>query len=27
VHVNGPWCITFEWDGEDAVRVALEEYH
>jgi proteic killer suppression protein len=24
VHVNGPWCVTFEWDGEDAVRVDLE---
>ena len=27
VHVNGPWCITFEWEGEDAVRVNLEQYH
>ena len=27
VHVNGPWCITFEWEGEDAVRVDLEQYH
>jgi toxin HigB-1 len=27
VHVNGPWCITFEWSGEDAVRVNLEQYH
>ena len=27
VHVNGPWCITFEWDAEDAVRVDLEQYH
>lgn len=27
VHVNGPWCIIFEWDGEDAVRVDLEQYH
>lgn len=27
VHVNGPYCITFEWDGEDAVRVNLENYH
>ncbi len=27
VHVNGPWCLTFEWDGEDAVRVDLEQYH
>ena len=27
VHVNGPWCLTFAWDGEDAVRVDLEQYH
>lgn len=27
VHVNGPWCLTFEWDGDDAVRVDLEQYH
>ena len=27
VHVNGNWCITFEWDGEDAVRIDLEDYH
>lgn len=27
LHVNGPWCITFEFDGEDAVRVDLEQYH
>lgn len=27
VHVNGPWCITFEWEGEDAVRVELEQQH
>lgn len=27
VHVNGPWCITFAFDGEDAVRVDLEQYH
>ncbi|MBV9249535.1 MAG: type II toxin-antitoxin system RelE/ParE family toxin [Acetobacteraceae bacterium] len=27
IHINGPWCITFEWDGEDAVRVDLEQYH
>lgn len=26
-HVNGPWCITFEWDETDAVRVDLEQYH
>lgn len=27
VHVNGPWCITFEFDGQDAVRVDFEQYH
>jgi len=27
VHVNGPWCITFEFDGKDAARVDLEQYH
>ncbi len=27
VHVNGPWCITFEFESEDAVRVDFEQYH
>jgi toxin HigB-1 len=27
VHVNGPWCITFEFEKEDAVRVDFEQYH
>ena len=27
VHVNGPWCITFEFNGGDALRVDLEQYH
>lgn len=27
VHVNGPWCITFEYEGKDAHRVDLEQYH
>lgn len=27
VHVNGPYCITFELDGADAVRVDFESYH
>jgi proteic killer suppression protein len=27
IAVNGPWRITFEWDGEEAVRVDLEQYH
>jgi toxin HigB-1 len=27
VHVNGPWCITFEFLDGDAWRVDLEQYH
>ena len=27
VHVNGPRCITFEWQGENAVKADLENYH
>jgi len=27
LHVNGPWCITFEWAEGDAYRVDLEQYH
>jgi proteic killer suppression protein len=27
VHVNGPCCITFEFDSGDAVRVDFEQYH
>lgn len=27
VHVNGPWCITFEFSDEEVRRVDLEQYH
>ena len=27
IHINGPWCITFEWLEENACRVNLENYH
>ena len=27
VQVNGPWCITFEFDAGDALRVDFEQYH
>jgi proteic killer suppression protein len=27
LHVNGPWCITFEWDEGHAVQVDLVQYH
>jgi len=27
VHVNGPWCITFEFADGDAADVNYEQYH
>jgi proteic killer suppression protein len=27
LHVNGPWCITFEWRDAEAWQVDLEQYH
>ena len=27
VHVNGPWCITFGWEADDALDIDLEQYH
>ena len=27
LHVNGPWCVTFEWQEGNAVRVDFEQYH
>jgi len=27
MHVNGPWCVTFEWREGDAWDVDLEQYH
>jgi len=27
VHVHGPWCVTFEFEGENATRVDFENYH
>lgn len=27
VHVNGPWCITFEFQDGDAQVVDYEQYH
>ena len=26
LHVNGPWCLTFEWVDGEALRVNLEQY-
>jgi proteic killer suppression protein len=25
--VNGPWCLTFEFEEGDARRVDFEQYH
>jgi proteic killer suppression protein len=27
LHVNGPWCVTFEFERDDAYRVDYEQYH
>ena len=27
IHVNGPWCITFEFEQGHARHVDLEQYH
>jgi toxin HigB-1 len=27
IHVNGPWCLTFEWENGSARRLDLEQYH
>jgi proteic killer suppression protein len=27
IHINGPWCLTFEWRNENACRLNLENYH
>lgn len=27
IHINGPWCLTFEWLEENAYRINLENYH
>jgi len=27
IHVNGPWCITFEWEDGDALKIDLDQYH
>jgi proteic killer suppression protein len=27
VHVNGPWCITFEFEDEQVTQVDYEQYH
>jgi toxin HigB-1 len=27
VHINGRWCLTFEFEDGDAYRVNFEQYH
>ncbi len=27
IHINGPWCITFDWQDSDALRVNFGQYH
>ena len=27
VHINGPWCITFEFSDGEVRRIDLEQYH
>lgn len=27
IHINSPWCITFEFSNGEAYRVDLEQYH
>lgn len=27
VHVNGSWCITFVFEGTDAIQIDFEQYH
>ena len=27
IHVNGPWCLTFEFENGEALRIDFEQYH
>jgi proteic killer suppression protein len=27
IHVNGPWCITLQWEDGDAFKIDFEQYH
>jgi len=27
VHINGPWCLTFEFESSNAYQVDFEQYH
>jgi len=27
IHINGPFCLTFEWEDRNIYRIDLENYH
>ncbi len=27
IHVNGPWCLTFEFENGDCLKIDFEQYH
>jgi toxin HigB-1 len=27
IHINGPWCLTFEFSNGEARKVDFEQYH
>jgi proteic killer suppression protein len=27
IHINGPWCITFEFSNGEVRKIDLEQYH
>jgi toxin HigB-1 len=27
IHINGPWCLTFEFSNGNAYQVDFEQYH
>jgi len=27
IHINGPFCLTFEWEDDNICRIDLENYH
>jgi len=27
IHINGSFCLTFEWDDRNIYRIDLENYH
>jgi len=27
IHINGPFCLTFEWEDDNIYRIDIENYH